>query len=107
MSCRDTPPVRLNEAVVCASRFISPVYTLRLERLLSLCSRLLSRARDVVLQVTRDRLMVELHEQHPLYGFAKHKGYATKAHREAIMTHGPCIEHRWSFAPVKSFPPLR
>lgn len=52
---------------------------------------------SVAAKVTRDRLMLTHDERHPLYGFAAHKGYGTKAHLEAIRTHGPCEEHRRSF----------
>eukprot|EP00959_Pyramimonas_sp_CCMP1952_P012305 259895-Pyramimonas_sp.AAC.1 len=55
-------------------------------------------------QVTRDRMMKTLDEMYPVYGFAKHKGYGTAVHVTAIRKHGPCIEHRWSFAPVKGSP---
>jgi ribonuclease HII len=58
-------------------------------------------AAGVVAKVTRDRLMIELHEQYPEYGFAGHKGYPTKAHKEAIRRYGPCPAHRKSFRGVK------
>ena len=45
--------------------------------------------------------MVELDQQFPQFGFAKHKGYPTKAHFEAIATHGVIDQHRRSYAPVK------
>ena len=48
-------------------------------------------------KVTRDRLMREIHEQFPVYGFAKHKGYATPEHIAAIDRHGLCPLHRRSF----------
>jgi len=47
--------------------------------------------------VTRDHIMLEYDEQYPKYGFKQHKGYGTKVHREAILTHGPCPIHRRSF----------
>lgn len=52
---------------------------------------------SIAAKVTRDRLMLKMDETHPLYGFSAHKGYGTKAHREAIRTYGPCVEHRKSF----------
>lgn len=58
-------------------------------------------------QVTRDRLMLRLHEDHPQYGFDQHKGYGVPAHIEAIRKHGPCIAHRRSFAPVKHWWPVK
>jgi ribonuclease HII len=57
-------------------------------------------AASIIAKVTRDRLLHELHEQFPLYGFAAHKGYSTPEHLEALRTHGPCIHHRRHFAPV-------
>ena len=54
-------------------------------------------AASIVAKVMRDRLMVRLHDQHPQYGFALHKGYATPAHREALRRHGPSSCHRRSF----------
>ncbi len=54
-------------------------------------------AASIIAKVTRDALMVELHEQYPQYGFAKHKGYGTKAHIDAIRQHGYSPIHRRSF----------
>ena len=48
-------------------------------------------------KVTRDHIMLKFDEQYPEYGFKQHKGYGTKVHREAILTHGPCPIHRRSF----------
>ncbi len=60
-------------------------------------------AASIVAKVTRDRLMVLADSRFPPYGFAAHKGYGTKAHRDAISQYGPCPIHRRSFAPVKDF----
>jgi ribonuclease HII len=57
-------------------------------------------AASILAKVTRDRMLVELHEQFPQYGFAAHKGYSTPEHLEALRTHGPCVHHRRFFAPV-------
>jgi ribonuclease HII len=54
-------------------------------------------AASIVAKVTRDRMMLELHEKFPDYGFSKHKGYGTKMHFEMIARHGPCDAHRKSF----------
>ena len=54
-------------------------------------------AASVLAKVTRDHIMLEYDEQYPEYGFKQHKGYGTKLHREAILTHGPCPIHRRSF----------
>ncbi len=58
-------------------------------------------AASIVAKVTRDRLMLELHELYPTYGFAQHKGYGTEAHLAALHEHGACPIHRRSFAPVR------
>jgi len=54
-------------------------------------------AASVLAKVERDRDCLELDKLYPQYGFAIHKGYATKAHREAILKYGPCPAHRMSF----------
>ncbi|MEO0442147.1 MAG: ribonuclease HII [Pseudomonadota bacterium] len=59
-------------------------------------------AASILAKVTRDREMVDLDKQYPGYGFAKHKGYPTAAHREAIKTLGLTPIHRQSYAPVKA-----
>lgn len=61
-------------------------------------------AASVLAKVTRDRMMVEIAEKHPEYGFAEHKGYGTKSHMDAIHKHGPCPYHRMTFAPMKHMP---
>jgi ribonuclease HII len=57
-------------------------------------------AASIIAKVTRDRIMRELDTNFPNYGFAKHKGYITKVHNESLQEHGPCIEHRRSFANI-------
>ena len=59
-------------------------------------------AASVVAKVTRDRMMTELHGQFPAYGFDEHKGYSTPEHQEALLEHGPCSEHRFSYVNVRS-----
>lgn len=54
-------------------------------------------AASVLAKVTRDRYMIEMDAQYPEYGFAKHKGYGTKAHTEAILEHGASPIHRKTF----------
>ena len=58
-------------------------------------------AASIVAKVYRDRLMVELGARHPGYGFERHFGYGTIAHRQALVMLGPCRAHRHSFAPVR------
>jgi ribonuclease HII len=60
-------------------------------------------AAGILAKVFRDRLMLEIHEQYPVYGFDKHKGYATQVHREALRKYGPCPIHRTGFKGVKEF----
>lgn len=57
-------------------------------------------AASVIAKVTRDRIMREMDLEFPLYGFAGHKGYITAAHTKALNEHGPCEQHRRSFANV-------
>ncbi|MBS3943656.1 MAG: ribonuclease HII [Dethiobacter sp.] len=54
-------------------------------------------AASVIAKVIRDRYMLDLHDRYPVYGFSRHKGYATKEHRRALADYGPCPEHRLSF----------
>ncbi|WP_318464493.1 ribonuclease HII [Photobacterium leiognathi] len=58
-------------------------------------------AASIIAKVTRDREMEALDAEYPQYGFAKHKGYPTKAHFEALEQHGAIEQHRKSFKPVK------
>jgi ribonuclease HII len=58
-------------------------------------------AASVVAKVTRDRLMVTLHQRFPAYEFATHKGYCTPEHQAALLEHGPCPEHRFSYVNVR------
>ena len=57
-------------------------------------------AASIIAKVTRDRIMRELDDKFSNYGFAKHKGYITKFHTEALELYGPCIEHRRSFSNI-------
>jgi ribonuclease HII len=58
-------------------------------------------AASVVAKVTRDRMMLTIHEQFPKYNFARHKGYGTPEHLAALDQYGPSPVHRRSFAPVR------
>jgi ribonuclease HII len=62
-------------------------------------------AASIVAKVYRDRLCGDLHEEHPEYGFAAHKGYSTPEHIDALRRHGACRHHRRSFAPVREVLP--
>jgi ribonuclease HII len=63
------------------------------------CSAAIAAA-SIVSKVTRDRLMREMDALFPSYGFARHKGYPTPEHLDALQRLGPCVAHRRSFAPV-------
>lgn len=58
-------------------------------------------AASIIAKVSRDRLMQGYHQQYPLFGFDRHKGYPTRAHKAAIAAHGPCPIHRQSFRGVR------
>ncbi len=57
-------------------------------------------AASIIAKVRRDRLMIQLAQSYPEYGFEKHKGYGTRQHMEALRKYGPCPIHRITFAPV-------
>jgi len=57
-------------------------------------------AASVLAKVTRDRIMAELHERLPWYGFVEHKGYCTAEHNAALLAHGPSVEHRFGYVNV-------
>src|ERR671916_661286 len=57
-------------------------------------------AASVLAKVTRDRIMTDLHERWPRYGFADHKGYYTEEHATALLISGPCPQHRYSYVNV-------
>jgi ribonuclease HII len=59
-------------------------------------------AASILAKVARDTEMLALHQQHPQYGFDRHKGYPTSAHLAALREHGASAVHRRSFAPVRS-----
>jgi ribonuclease HII len=62
-------------------------------------------AASILAKVYRDRLCLELHREHPQYGFHDHKGYCTPEHLAALRAHGACPHHRRSFAPVREMLP--
>ena len=57
-------------------------------------------AASILAKTHRDQLLTDLQSTYPLYGFARHKGYGTAAHLAALTRHGPCAEHRHTFAPI-------
>ena len=60
-------------------------------------------AASIVAKVSRDHLMQRYHEDFPEFGFDRHKGYPTKAHKAAIAAHGPCWIHRRSYKGVREY----
>jgi ribonuclease HII len=64
-------------------------------------------AASVIAKVTRDRQMVALDKRYPAYGFARHKGYGTRMHMQALFEFGPTPEHRQSFRPVREADAIR
>jgi ribonuclease HII len=64
-------------------------------------------AASIIAKVTRDRLMESLDRDYPGYGFARHKGYGTPEHLDALRRLGPCPIHRCTFAPIAARPPGR
>jgi len=60
-------------------------------------------AASILAKTARDADLMRLHAQYPEYGFDSHKGYGTRQHLDALRRHGPCPEHRRSFAPIKAF----
>lgn len=60
-------------------------------------------AASIIAKVERDRVMSELNNQYPEYGFEKHKGYGTPQHIDALKKHGPCEIHRTNYKPISKF----
>ena len=58
-------------------------------------------AASVIAKVTRDKMMIELDEKYPMYGFKKHKGYPTKLHLENLQKYGPLENYRFTYGPVR------
>lgn len=82
-------------------KFMIPNSSLKQEAIVNGDDLVLSiAAASIIAKVARDRMMDEFHEQYPIYGFDKHRGYGTKAHMEAVAQYGPCPIHRKSFAPI-------
>ena len=91
-----SPDLLLNDAVTIPGLDIRQVPIIKGDaRSLTIASA------SILAKVTRDRIMAEYDLQYPEYGFAKHKGYGTKAHIDAIRQFGPCPIHRKTF--IKNF----
>ncbi len=59
-------------------------------------------AASIIAKTARDRMMLKLDKIYPCYEFARHKGYGTEVHREKLREYGPCVLHRYTFAPVRA-----
>jgi ribonuclease HII len=80
---------------------VVPGVRLRQEAVIDGDARMISiAAASILAKVVRDRIMERLDRVYPAYGFARHKGYATREHLDAISRLGPCALHRYSFTPV-------
>lgn len=62
-------------------------------------------AASILAKTARDADLLRLHALYPQYAFDQHKGYGTALHLQRLREHGPCVEHRRSFAPIKAFGP--
>ncbi len=77
-------------------------YTLPGEAIVAGDSRVASiSAASILAKTTRDKIMIDMDALFPGYEFARHKGYGTQLHRDQLQQHGPCDQHRRSFAPVR------
>lgn len=87
--------------VLVDGKFIIPNFSIRQQAIISGDKLvMIIAAASIVAKVKRDRIMQEMHERFPRYGFNQHKGYGTKQHLAMIKEHGPCPIHRLSFAPL-------
>ena len=65
------------------------------------CKSMSIAAASIIAKVTRDGIMAKYDKKYPQYGFARHKGYGTRIHKEALRKFGPSPIHRYSYRPVK------
>jgi ribonuclease HII len=86
------PDILLNDAVTIPQVDIAQVPIIKGD-----AKSLTIAAASIIAKVTRDSMMMEYDKEYPEYGFAKHKGYGTKQHTQAILEYGPCPIHRRSF----------
>jgi ribonuclease HII len=96
-------PVAPDHLIIDAMRIDHPCAQTKLYYGDALCLSIA--AASVIAKVHRDAMMRDLHELHPEYGLASHKGYGTPEHHRALETHGPTPLHRRSFAPIRAFFP--
>ncbi len=90
--------------IILDGKFPIPNLSLKQEPIIKGDARIFSiAAASIIAKVTRDRMMVDLDRTYPEYGFSKHKGYPTKAHRAAIRKFGCSPIHRKTFKGVKEY----
>ncbi len=88
--------------IILDGKFPIPNISIRQKAIISGDSLVFSiAAASILAKVARDRIMMEMHDTYPNYGFDKHKGYGTKLHMEQLRKFGPSPIHRRSFKPVK------
>jgi ribonuclease HII len=93
--------LRLKPALVLVDGNRLPTLGMRAEAIVKGDSKIASiSAASILAKVTRDRWCAELDVRYPQYGFAKHKGYGTAEHLQALQSHGACPQHRKTFGPV-------
>ena len=86
------PDILLNDAVTIPGVEIAQVPIIKGD-----AKSLTIGAASIMAKVTRDRMMAEYDKEYPQYGFAKHKGYGTKQHTQALLEYGACPIHRKTF----------
>jgi len=99
-NCRAQPGDTTPDFLLVDGKFKVPLPTSQLALVKGESKSASIAAASIVAKVTRDHLMLEAHQRFPLYGFDRHQGYPTKAHREALRRHGPCELHRRTFRGV-------
>ncbi|MCL5436058.1 MAG: ribonuclease HII [Patescibacteria group bacterium] len=89
------------EMILVDGTYVIPGVALPQQAIVAADEKILSVAcASILAKVTRDNLLRKLHEKFPEYRFDQHKGYPTKLHRKLLAEHGPCPEHRKTFAPI-------
>ncbi|MBP9697697.1 MAG: ribonuclease HII [Candidatus Moranbacteria bacterium] len=98
---RKTPEARGKEYLLIDGNQLLPNFSGAQEAVVSGDSTVKSiAAASIIAKVTRDRMITEYDQEYPQYGFARHKGYGTKEHMDALRKYGPSPIHRMSFKPV-------
>jgi len=99
-NCRESAGGSVPDFLLVDGKFKVPLTTPQLALVKGESKSASIAAASIMAKVTRDRLMLESHQRYPQYGFDRHQGYPTKAHREALRCYGPCELHRRTFRGV-------